>query len=71
LNIDGACRDGVIGCGGVIRGSDREWLNGFSKLIGLGDGVIGCGGVIRGSDREWLNGFSKLIGLGDAYIAEL
>jgi ribonuclease HI len=40
LNIDGACRDGVIGCGGVIRGSDREWLNGFSKLIGLGDAYI-------------------------------
>jgi hypothetical protein len=40
LNIDGACRDGVIGCGGVIRGSDGEWLKGFSKLIGLGDAYI-------------------------------
>jgi ribonuclease HI len=40
LNIDGACRDGVIGCGGVIRGSDGEWIHGFSKLIGRGDAYI-------------------------------
>jgi hypothetical protein len=27
LNTDGSCRDdGRIGCGGVLRGSDSEWL---------------------------------------------
>jgi hypothetical protein len=36
LNVDGACKDGVIGCGGVIRGNSGEWLHGFSKLIGRG-----------------------------------
>jgi ribonuclease HI len=37
LNIDGACKDGVIGCGGVIRGSVGEWILGFSKIIGRGE----------------------------------
>jgi ribonuclease HI len=37
LNIDGACKDGVIGCGGVIRGSEGEWIYGFSKIIGRGE----------------------------------
>jgi hypothetical protein len=27
LNTDGSCRDGGhIGCGGIIKGSDGEWL---------------------------------------------
>jgi hypothetical protein len=39
-NVDGACRDGVIGCGGVIRGSVREWIHGFSKFIGRGEAYI-------------------------------
>jgi ribonuclease HI len=35
LNSDGACRkDGRSGCGGVIRGSDGEWLGGFAKYVG-------------------------------------
>ncbi|MCI07855.1 ribonuclease H protein, partial [Trifolium medium] len=40
LNIDGACRDGVIGFGGILRGRDVEWLRGLSKLIGRGDAYI-------------------------------
>jgi hypothetical protein len=35
LNTDRFCQDGGrIGCGGVIRGSDEEWLGGFAKFIG-------------------------------------
>jgi ribonuclease HI len=37
LNIDGAWKDGVIGCGGVIRGSEGEWIYGFNKFIGRGE----------------------------------
>jgi hypothetical protein len=40
VNIDGACRDGIIGCGGVIRGSVGERINGFSKSIGREDAYI-------------------------------
>ncbi|KAI5438045.1 hypothetical protein KIW84_023962 [Lathyrus oleraceus] len=37
LNVDGACQNGVIGCGGVIRGSDEEWLGDFSNFIRRGE----------------------------------
>jgi hypothetical protein len=30
LNTNGSCRaDGHIGCGGIIRGIDGDWLGGF------------------------------------------
>jgi ribonuclease HI len=36
LNTDGSCRDnGLAGYGGVIRGSDEEWLGGFAKGVGM------------------------------------
>jgi ribonuclease HI len=61
LNIDGACRDGVIGCGGVIRGSDGEWINGFSKLIGRGDVYIAeLWGVLEGTKMARRMNFSKV-----------
>ncbi|GAU11815.1 hypothetical protein TSUD_75660 [Trifolium subterraneum] len=35
LNTDGACKlDGSAGCGGVIRGSQGEWIRGFAKNVG-------------------------------------
>jgi ribonuclease HI len=41
LNTDGSCRDGGhIGCGGIIRGSDGEWLGGYSKYIGIGSAYL-------------------------------
>jgi ribonuclease HI len=61
LNIDGACRDGVIGCGGVIRGSDGEWINGFSKLIGRGDVYIAeLWGVLEGTKMAHRMNFTKV-----------
>jgi hypothetical protein len=34
LNTDGSSKDNAkAGCGGLIRGSDGEWLGGFSKFI--------------------------------------
>ncbi|PNX81975.1 ribonuclease H, partial [Trifolium pratense] len=36
LDADESCReDGHIGFGGIIRGSDGEWLGGSSKYIGI------------------------------------
>jgi hypothetical protein len=34
--MDGYCRDnGIFGCGGVIRRSNGEWLDGFAKCVGM------------------------------------
>lgn len=38
--MDGACKDGVIGCWGVIRGKDGEWLTGFLKIVGRGEAYV-------------------------------
>ncbi|GAU38278.1 hypothetical protein TSUD_119590 [Trifolium subterraneum] len=41
LNTDGArSEDGSIGCGGIIRGSDSEWLGGFAKFVGFGSAYL-------------------------------
>ncbi|KAK2417023.1 heat shock 70 kDa protein [Trifolium repens] len=35
LNTDGACKERKrVGCGGVIRGNQGEWLRGFAKNVG-------------------------------------
>lgn len=35
LNTDGACKGGnIAGCGGIIRGSDGEWIGGYAKFSG-------------------------------------
>ena len=34
LNTDGKCKGGnIAGCGGIIRGSDGEWIGGFSVIF--------------------------------------
>lgn len=34
VNMDGACKGNIIfGCGGVIRGSQGEWLGGLARCI--------------------------------------
>jgi ribonuclease HI len=61
LNVDGALRDGVIGCGGAIRGSDGEWINGFSKLIGRGDVYVAeLWGVLEGIGMARRMNFSRV-----------
>src|SRR4051812_3583963 len=37
INVDGACKNGVIGCGGIICGDVGEWISGFAKFIGRGE----------------------------------
>jgi hypothetical protein len=47
LNTDGMCKEqGLSGCGGIVRGSEGEWIGGFAKCIGLSkfciySGVVG------------------------------
>jgi hypothetical protein len=50
LNTDGSCQEGGrIGCGGVIRGSDGEWLGGYAKFIGYGNAYLAeLWGVLEG-----------------------
>jgi ribonuclease HI len=49
LNVDGASRNGVIGCVGVVRGSVGEWVHGFRKIIGRGEIYIAeLWGVLEG-----------------------
>jgi ribonuclease HI len=61
LNVDGSCKDGVIGCGGVIRGNEGEWLHGFSKLIGRGDVYIAeLWGVFEGLKLAKRMNFDKV-----------
>ncbi|CAJ2645452.1 unnamed protein product [Trifolium pratense] len=50
LNTDGSCsNDGIIGCGGVLRGSEGEWLGGYAKFIGVGNTFIAeLWGVLEG-----------------------
>jgi ribonuclease HI len=61
LNVDGACRNDVIGCGGVIRGSDGEWIRGFSKFIGRGDAYIAeLWGVYEGVSLARQMNFDKM-----------
>jgi hypothetical protein len=51
LNTDGASKEGKIaGCGGIFRGSDRQWLRGFAKSIGNCNAFIA---KLRGV-FEWL-----------------
>jgi ribonuclease HI len=50
LNTDGSCReDGHIGCGGIIRGNDSEWIGGFAKFVGHGNAYLAkLWGVVEG-----------------------
>jgi hypothetical protein len=35
LNTNGSCKEGNrVWCGGLVRGSEGEWLGGFSKFVG-------------------------------------
>jgi ribonuclease HI len=61
LNIDGTCKDGIIGCGGVIRGNEGEWLHGFSKLIGRGEVYIAeLWGAFEGIKLARMMNFAKV-----------
>jgi hypothetical protein len=50
LNTNGSCKDlNQIGCDGMLKGSDGEYLGGFTKFIGRGCAIEAeLWGVIKG-----------------------
>jgi ribonuclease HI len=62
LNTDGAYKvNQIAGCGGVIRGSQGEWLGGFAKGIGLCSAFIAeLWGVFEGLKLAYMLGFKNV-----------
>ncbi|MCI40979.1 ribonuclease H protein, partial [Trifolium medium] len=62
LNTDGAYKANLVaGCGGVIRGSQGEWLGGFAKCVGLCNVFVAeLWGVYEGLRHVYRMGFKKV-----------
>ncbi|KAK2448079.1 TMV resistance protein N [Trifolium repens] len=62
LNTDGAYKDNqTAGCGGVIRGTQGEWLGGFAKHVGLCSAFMAeLWGVYEGLRYASRMGFTKV-----------
>jgi ribonuclease HI len=62
LNPDGACKDQhVAGCGGIVRGSQGEWIGGFAKCLGSCSAFVAeIWGVLVGLHYARSLGFSKV-----------
>jgi ribonuclease HI len=62
LNTDGAYKDNqTAGCGGVIRGTQGEWLGGFAKHVGLCSAFMAeLWGVYEGLRYASRMGFMKV-----------
>ncbi|MCI17069.1 ribonuclease H protein, partial [Trifolium medium] len=59
LNTDGSSKDSLtVGCGGLICGSDGQWLGGFSKFVGSCSACVAeFWGVLEGFKYAWNLGF--------------
>nr|GMD70526.1 putative ribonuclease H-like domain-containing protein [Ipomoea batatas] len=69
LNTDGSrdAQSGKIGCGGVLRDSNGDWIWGFS--CNLGEGSImeaEAWGILKGLKLTWDHGYRKVIIESDA-----
>jgi ribonuclease HI len=62
LNTDGAFKDKKIaGCGGVIRGTEGEWLGGFAKCVGFCSAFVAeLWGVVEGLRYAYRLGFKQI-----------
>ncbi|CAJ2662636.1 unnamed protein product [Trifolium pratense] len=62
LNTDGACKDqNRGGCGGIIRGSQGEWLGGFARGLGNCSAIIAeLWGVAEGLSYARRLGFTAV-----------
>ncbi|KAK7244944.1 hypothetical protein RIF29_39773 [Crotalaria pallida] len=64
INSDGACRGDSheIGCGGVLRGSNGQWIRGYSKYLGVSSSplIAELWGVLEGMQLAWDLGFKKV-----------
>ncbi|KAL5752310.1 hypothetical protein ACOSP7_022495 [Xanthoceras sorbifolium] len=64
INVDGGmCSElGLIYAGGLIRGSDCNWLGGFSCNRGLGSVLEAeLWGVLEGLQLAWNSGFKNVV----------
>lgn len=61
LNVDGAfTKNGVAGCGGILRGEKGEWLRGFSLKVGEQSPIATeFRAIIEGLKVCWLHGFTN------------
>jgi ribonuclease HI len=59
LNTNGSCKEGNrVWCGGLVRGSEGEWLGGFSKFAGSCSACIAeLWEVLEGLRCVWKIGF--------------
>ncbi|KAK7259832.1 hypothetical protein RIF29_25447 [Crotalaria pallida] len=57
INSDGSCRvnSHEVGCGCVIRGSNGEWIRGYSKYLGVSSSplIAELWGVLEGLQLAW------------------
>jgi ribonuclease HI len=62
LNTDGASKvQHLSGCGGIVRGSQGEWIGGFAKNVGSCNAFIAeLWGVLEGLRFVQLLGFKKI-----------
>jgi ribonuclease HI len=62
LNTDGASKDHQeAGCGGIVRGSQGEWIGGFSKSVGRCSAFIAeLWGILEGLRYVKSMGFTKI-----------
>jgi ribonuclease HI len=62
LNTDGASKEHQLaGCGGIVRGSQGEWIGGFSKSVGRCSAFIAeLWGVLEGLRYVKRLGFTKI-----------
>ena len=68
LNVDGAfTKNGVAGCGGILRGEKGEWLRGFSLKVGeISPIATEFRAIIEGLKVCWLHGFTNVVVESDA-----
>jgi ribonuclease HI len=74
LNTDGASKEeGQAGCGGIIRGSDKEWLGGFPKNLGRCSAFVAeLWGVFEGLSYVRRLGFRQiLLDVDSSYVAHV
>jgi ribonuclease HI len=62
LNTDGASKEQQhVGCGGIVRGSQGEWIGGFLKCVGRCSAFIAeLWGVLEGLRYVKRLGFNKI-----------
>ncbi|KAF7821450.1 ribonuclease H [Senna tora] len=72
LNVDGSFwqQTNSVGCRGVIRDSNGNWLAGFSRSLGRGNSLLAeLWGFKTGLQLAWNRGFQNIVLEGDCKMA--